>query len=274
MATPHPVSLAVCPLRMIRINDGEPAPCSAYGTGFLWEVDNKTFLLTNWHNLTGVNPDTGKLLGDFIPTHIQVGVKFILSIENKNKIVGTKQLELPLYDLEGIPLWLEHPDGCQIDCVALEITASVSSLSLAQVLNKCDFEWRLPPSVGTDVFVVGYPHGLSGDAFTPIWKRGSIASEPSFNHQGMPIFLIDTATRKGMSGSPVIVRHNGLFDPGNEGGIGVSADGIVGTIENFCGIYSGRIGDDELGVQLGRVWKNRNIKEIFSAMKRGQIHLM
>jgi hypothetical protein len=56
---------------------------------------------------------------------------------------------------------------------------------------------------GLDVFVLGFPRGMSGGAEFPIWKRGSIASEPNFDIDNLPKILIDTATREGMSGAPV-----------------------------------------------------------------------
>lgn len=38
----------------------------------------------------------------------------------------------------------------------------------------------------------------------PVWKRGSIASEPLFNINLGPAILVDAVTRRGMSGSPVL----------------------------------------------------------------------
>lgn len=80
--------------------------------------------------------------------------------------------------------------------------------------------------------------------------------------------LIDTATRAGLSGSPVIMQRVGIH--GGTGGV-LSADTIFGRIRNFVGIYSGRIGDDELKAQLGIVWKARVISEIVGAKTFGEI---
>jgi len=55
--------------------------------------------------------------------------------------------------------------------------------------------------------VLGYPEGMIGPGRSPIWKRGSMASEPKYNWRDKPGFLIDTATRNGMSGAPVVARH-------------------------------------------------------------------
>jgi len=37
------------------------------------------------------------------------------------------------------------------------------------------------PRVAAEVFILGYPRGLTKQGVLPIWKRGSIASEPLFN---------------------------------------------------------------------------------------------
>lgn len=252
---PHPISLSVCSLVMKRITEGVAAPASSFGTGFLWRHSNQVFVFTNWHNLTGINPETNKMIGSFLPTHVQIGVKVIV----QDDLIATQQRMIPLYS-SGKPDWIEHPERRKVDCVALDITKWFSDREFAQALNDCDLEWPLMPSVGMDAYVVGFPHGLDGPLYTPIWKRASIASEPIEGDQREPFFFVDTASRPGMSGSPVIIRQAPFFAP--EGGIGVSADGIPGVVENFCGIYSGRIGDDGLGVQLGRVWKIRNQKAI------------
>jgi len=98
-----------------------------------------------------------------------------------------------------------------------------------------------------------HSQGMIGPGRTPIWKRGSVASEPDYDWRNMPAFLIDTATRDGMSGSPVVARHSGILLTGANDGMG--PDSLIGTMTKFTGIYSGRIGEDEMGVQLGLVWK-------------------
>jgi hypothetical protein len=80
--------------------------------------------------------------------------------------------------------------------------------------------------------------------------------------------LIDTATRPGLSGSPVIMQRVGIH--GATGGV-ITADTIFGRIRKFVGIYSGRIGEDEFKAQLGVVWKASVISEIVGAKKFGEI---
>ncbi|MEM7598552.1 MAG: hypothetical protein AAF382_12730 [Pseudomonadota bacterium] len=113
--------------------------------------------------------------------------------------------------------------------------------------------------VAKDVFVLGYPRGMIHQGIFPIWKRASIASEPSISRDdGLPMFLVDTATREGMSGAPVFAYDTGSTRLTN-GNIALSA----GATRHFCGIYSGRYGSDvEDGIQLGRVWSESAVVEM------------
>ena len=114
-----------------------------------------------------------------------------------------------------------------------------------------------------DVYVLGFPFGISEGEGFPIWKRASIASEPIIDIQDRPLMYIDTASRSGMSGSPVIYKERR--------GVAIcdthptKATKISHFFMEFIGVYSGRIGaDDEFKAQLGRVWKKRVIDEIIN----------
>jgi hypothetical protein len=73
---------------------------------------------------------------------------------------------------------------------------------------------------------------------------------------------IDSATRPGMSGSPVLLiekRPACLF----EGDIN-KPNKFSRNYTKFVGVYSGRFVDDELKAELGIVWKYTVIDEIIS----------
>ena len=119
-------------------------------------------------------------------------------------------------------------------------------------------------AVGIDAFIIGYPFGISTGSF-PIWKRASIASEPEIPIDGWPYFLVDSASREGMSGAPVIARSWGSAQL--EYGDHVTTPGVH---SRFLGIYSSRIGaNDELRAQLGHVWHGKVIGEIIAGQRRG-----
>jgi hypothetical protein len=136
-----------------------------------------------------------------------------------------------------------------------------------QSINLLEQESRLPAYAGMDCYVLGYPEGMIGPGWTPNWKRGSIATEPDYDFRNMPGFLIDTATRSGMSGSPVIVRHNGVFNP--SGASHITPDAVIGTVSKFVGVYSGRLGDDEMGVQLRIVWRADVLEDVVTGNTKG-----
>lgn len=249
-----------------RTGDGA-GDSKAVATGFLWLYGEALFLITNWHNVSGLNPETGGFNGSFSPNTVTVGLKVIVDGANGRQAYTTANMTMALFGEDDRPTWLEHPSRHRVDCVALPLDrSSLPERFAGKAINMIGFEPRYHSTVGDDCFVVGFPMGLFGQAATPIWKRASVATEPDGDQNGQPILLVDTATRQGMSGSPVIVRHDGIFMPN---GPTLKGDETIGTVENFLGIYSGRLGDDPLGVQLGRVWKAKVVDEIMAAQLPG-----
>jgi hypothetical protein len=109
------------------------------------------------------------------------------------------------------------------------------------------------------VFILGYPFKLDPPAY-PVWKRGSIASEPQLAPITTNYMLVDTASRPGMSGAPVIRRSwsNHMVEPG--------LMAMVDTpLNKFIGIYSGRLPTEHPSeAQIGLVWDGSLINEIIA----------
>lgn len=259
----HYASMSTLPLQMMRRADDGSIVAKAHGTGFLWRYKGKLFLITNWHNVTGLNADTGLMNGSFIPNCLQLSAKIEVEKNGSSRLIRNVPIGMDLYNSSG-PIWIEHPQRRKIDCVAIEVEFAFPNLANVPI-NEHDFEPNLEAEVGMDCFILGYPELIEGVAQTPIWKRGSIASEPELDHEGKPLILVDTASKRGMSGSPVLIRHNGILMPGGK----FSDDTQIGQMENFLGIYSGRVGSDNLGGQLGRVWKARVIQELLDHGQAG-----
>jgi hypothetical protein len=61
-------SLAVAKIEMFRDD-----VFGAMATGFFYKLDNETFLVTNWHNVTGVDHQTGShfTLKDCCPKYFE-----------------------------------------------------------------------------------------------------------------------------------------------------------------------------------------------------------
>jgi hypothetical protein len=136
---------------------------------------------------------------------------------------------------------------------------------------------------GMDVFVLGFPFAMQPTGGFPIWKRASVATEPDIAIDDLPKFFVDTATRPGMSGSPVILRSWGDYMTVHGE---VSASPFICT--KFVGVYSGRVSDarelngtpdhvrteqeaDLLRAQLGVVWKAHVVDEIIDGQRSGTV---
>ncbi len=118
--------------------------------------------------------------------------------------------------------------------------------------------------VARGLSIVGFPFGITGGGGLGIWVQGSVATEPTLDFNGLPCFLIDSRTRPGQSGSPVIAYA--------AGGAVSMADGSTeihgGPVEEFLGAYSGRINDQS---DLGFVWKSAAVQEIVDKGARGSV---
>jgi len=105
-----------------------------------------------------------------------------------------------------------------------------------------------------------------------VWKRASIATEFDVDIGGIPRFLVDTATREGMSGSPVILRSFGRYS--TKTNAGVVAGQVLsqmggGVYSQFVGVYSGRHIGQAAEAQRGIIWKDSLIREIIDAPAAG-----
>ena len=222
------------------------------GTGFFWQTDSNLYLITNWHNVSGIDPFTGKHVSEETaaePNRLRIWWNA------KGKLWQKFSATHPIKDSNDKPLWLVHPTyKNQIDVVALPISAPDNAEPYP--INEMPHD-DLRLQAGMDVFVLGYPFGITHSGL-PIWKRGSIASEPEILDPKRPVILIDSATRRGMSGAPVIRRSWGTH---------TMADGNPWfgspTATKFVGVYSGRMATkDQNDPQLGLTWPTKFVEEI------------
>lgn len=77
--------------------------------------------------------------------------------------------------------------------------------------------------------------------------------------QRVPAFFIDSLTRDGMSGSPVVCRRVGGWKEKQRDGSEIT---INGTAHDFIGVYSGRLPGREFEAALGLCWKAALVEEI------------
>jgi hypothetical protein len=223
------------------------------GTAFIWKDSGQHFLITNWHNVTGKDPRTGKHLSPTLAEPDRLRVWW-----NSKGVLGSKfAAEVSIRDDAGAPLWWVHPvhkERVDVICLPVEAPASADM----HPINEMPSAPRMQARVGQEVFILGYPFGI-GPGGLPIWKRGSLASEPDVIETTDPHILVDTATRPGMSGSPIIRRSWGSYldDRGN------TVMGGEGT--RFIGVYSGRLSTAGANdAQLGLAWPAILVKQIIA----------
>lgn len=235
-----------------------------WATGFLCEYKEKIFLITNWHVVNGRNSITKELLSTngAIPGFLRVDLKYLKQVGTNSFTTEIVQFEQPLflynenesfYD-ESKPLWIEHDKKNEIDVVAIDFTKIKDHLADHQLMRYNIEEeikysqYTTGISVMDKAFIIGFPlsTSLSPNEY-PIYKGATIASEIKINDEP-PIILIDGKTKSGMSGSPVILKHEISGSP--------EGDALMGKSQ-LIGIYSGResTSPDLTEAELGIVWK-------------------
>jgi hypothetical protein len=264
MSTIDPLSASASPIRMMFGS----TPLSA-ATGFFWKANDDFLLVTNWHNFAGRRPDTGELLS----RHGGVPDNVVILPFQKGTLNARLFITIALFGEDGRPAWFVHPaHNRAVDVVALPLpTSLVEKVDLYPLNLNSNTPLRL--TAGSDVFILGYPLGPK-QALTspvtptalmfPVWKRGSVATEPDLKAGPQQHFLIDTASRPGMSGSPVVLRHwpVQILEDGN---VNLSTSPAT----RFVGVYSGRLGTDTaLDAQLGICWPAQLVEEIVAARHR------
>src|SRR3989344_1630085 len=85
-------------------------------TGFVISNNNKFFLITNWHVVTGRNPETGKPINT--KTAVSDPDEIIIWHHSIHKLGEWIPKSEKLIDpLSFSPRWLEHPKGKEVDVV-------------------------------------------------------------------------------------------------------------------------------------------------------------
>lgn len=223
------------------------------GTGFVANAPRGPVLITNRHNLTGRNQETGQPLSPTggVPNEIVI-------MQNRANLLGqwVSRTET-LYNINGQPLWIEHPGlGARADFVALPLTQMGDVQLYPYTLGVGDPAILVAPA--EVVSVVGFPFGLTAGGCLAVWATGFVATDHDIDHGALPVFLIDCRSRQGQSGSAVIAHRTGGA-VATEQGVMVGA----GVMTRFLGIYSGRINAES---DLGFVWKAAAIQQLVNGI--------
>jgi Trypsin-like peptidase domain len=224
-------------------------------SGFFYESKGRKFLVSNWHVFSGRDAVTNETIHKSktaLPDEIEIVYASVLSLDESTGLINVAphQIKCKIKNVDLKANWIELPNyDPKVDIAALSVSF-MDGLKKPFMLTDMNLNNELEATIGGDVFIVGFPLGLANNEFLPIWKRGSIASEPSVPFNREPLFLIDSATREGLSGSPVYLTSDGN-SPDAQGNV------ILGRARQykFLGIYSGRVHDKDIfAAQIGRVF--------------------
>jgi hypothetical protein len=223
-------------------------------TGFVLEKNNKRYLVTNRHVVLACGQDPSpENVGGWICANRLAILHYQIVSQGMSWFWVTEDLLGAL----GKPRWLEHPTlHGNADLIALPLahTENVQFYPLNLELRKSD----IVVSPGDPVSIVGFPFGMAQDAGLPIWKTGTVASDPDVNFSGRPMFIVDTTSRQGMSGSPVYAVRTGAY----RSTTAQLQMAINGVATKFLGVYS----DQNMNVELGAVWKADVVVALYDSL--------
>ncbi|WP_429051981.1 hypothetical protein [Aeromonas veronii] len=263
------------------------------GTGFIYKYGEQYFIVTAWHNVTGRHSETLETLSSNggVPDNVVVTLSVIYPEHGAIKT----SITLPLYDDKRALFYIHPINWPRIDVVAIPfdpnaehimesylssgrhlkqqrplltplhigpdkfIQAEIHSVQEYFVPDQSVItQWLKSVDVTEELFIPGYPKNVQDYYAQPVWKRATIASSVQSGWNREPKFLVDSASKSGMSGAPVFYYN---------------ASGIVkiqGHTRSFnqevailAGVYVGRLGvDKDEDPQIGTVWNQSVIDEI------------
>ena len=249
------ISYATTPILQLS-NDGEDSSV-AHGSGFFWRSKGEVFLISARHVFTGLHPFSDELISNkgYIPERFKVFplVRFTPTIQSR--IEHSFSTNIKAKNLFEDPQFKELKTDIAAVKLKLDLPEKVFCLNDTNVFED------LLSHVGFECTVVGYPLPNSVGLMTPVYRKGSIASEPRLAIDGKPMFLLDATTAPGFSGSPVFQIHIGPAPVANEdGSLRVLASSILTT--KFVGVYAGRLQHQHFGGEVPFVFYGNRIPYI------------
>ena len=207
---------------LIEIKQKDVEEYTPIATGFITGfIDKKNqgyrvFLVTNKHVFSGLQ---------------EIWIRF-----DKKDSAGTERFGVALI-VDGETKWMGHPDD-KVDLAMLPIAP--------QVLIDAGIDWRyiqeeqmafsssfeeIGISLGDEVFILGYPMGLSGQVQNyAIVRSGTIARADNEIIQTDKFFLIDANIFPGNSGGPVVIKPEILSLPGTKA---ITTPFLIGVVSGY-----------------------------------------
>ncbi|MFT6599465.1 MAG: hypothetical protein ACJATD_000296 [Alloalcanivorax sp.] len=263
------------------------------GTGVIYQHGSDYYIVTAWHNLAGRHSETLKPLSNDLAIPDNVVVNLATNIPSLG-MATRYPIIIPLSDEEKSLFYIHPENWPRVDVAVIPFDPNEKFSSEVYLPNEgrqdielspimemqgagtteiCSIQKYLVPcsdviakwfdsvEVTEELFIPGYPHNVQDCYVQPVWKRATIASSVRDGWNQEPKFLIDSASKSGMSGSPVL-----YYNPNGQVKILGSTYQFNQDVAILAGIYVGRIAvNGEQDPQIGTVWKSSVIEKIIEA---------
>jgi len=223
-------------------------------TGFFFkdiERGNTPYLITNRH--VAIDERKGYYADSF-----KIEIHSSTEITRQVRVI-----QIPLYDDEHRPIWLEFPrlEEMYVDIIAINLQNYCQDGDYNYYWDKNDYPSHSQIiSQEHLIRVIGYPFGIHDIIHKlPITRHATIASPYTVAYRDKPYFIIDVNLHPGMSGSPVIIPNSGIR-PGKD----------KFKMHPLLGVLSA--GDPNL--ELGIVWYPQLIQELIANNMRGLLRTL
>jgi hypothetical protein len=189
-----------------------------HGTGFFYNFYDEMYgtkyprhitIVTNAHNIEHLETLTFKL-------PVLKGDKKITdwSDEDDLELEDFEYVELTISEPSLSELVVYHPND-DIDLCVIKIrgvinaSLNVKKFPFFKAWDHRDIlvkKRKKVFDVVEEILMIGYPNGLADEANNlPIFRKGVTATHPEMDYNGKKEFLIDIASYKGSSGSPIVL---------------------------------------------------------------------
>jgi hypothetical protein len=146
----------------------------AKGTGWFWRLPNGIALVTAWHNFSGLHHTDRTTLSSMAGMPDRVRFRYVTV---NPPMFQDAEFLLYLDDYRTEPRWFVHPTCGSFFDMAF-VNFELIGADVTCINDVVSIQPDGSSKAGQDVFAIGYPQAVATMGVFPIWKRGSIASEP------------------------------------------------------------------------------------------------